>query len=722
MSKDREIVMKLYGNDIDAFEEFLFMSDEGEDFQDAVEIRRGSDFLEAVIDYDEADDLAEAMEEYAGGLDELVHAIQSTLGNRNPGALGPSMDYEDNPKSQTVVRFSDGNEFNLNTCDHKELDASSKKEIDKEVKERLSGRRRNPPRVDEDEVDEQAEVEITAEDQGPIIPPWARWQQTFNTPPLTEGASADLDFDEGAGEVISADFSPFEERRVAANRGRVKGEPAKVRPLPLTTPTRLRVEKLDESLQGWAYPISRGRYLVRWSNGDTEEIGHKDAHHVNKTIEMDDIMAEVKRSKGERFSPKELGFYNAKDLLGENDKLSKGRKYKYYAVGLSLSPFSIAGVGNLCPYASKGCSEACLNMSGKGEMINSEIIEGKERTVAWVQEARKRRTYLFMRNRKAFKKYLYDSIKKIDAETKMKRLPRGGVNRVYGFNLCIRLNVLSDVQWEGLRYKGKSMMEHFPRLNFYDYTKIIPRMERFLSGDFPKNYYLIFSWSESDAKYAFEVLKRGGSVAVPFDTEPWLEREGEVYPTYLPKWWNGFKVVDADVYDCRFADAEFYTDPKNISDRWTEQDRQELVSELNKGRGFVCGLRLKGKKARRDLNVKKEKECRAGALPTSMSGGFIQYANDAGMRPGGDPDMYVEQCDVEGRVCEVKAPKGERPDQQYIPTCNLTEAKIHPDPLALGESYQQMLTRVGMDNAAAEKDLGFLGTWSALKKLGLTEE
>ena len=159
-----------------------------------------------------------------------------------------------------------------------------------------------------------------------------------------------------------------------------------------------------------------------------------------------------------------------------------------------------------------------------------------------------------------------------------------------------------------------------------------------------------------------------------------------------------------------------------VSNRWTEQDRQELISELKAGRGFVCGLRLKGIGARNRHWDAKVLEREKGAPPTSKTGGFVQYADDAGMRPSGDPTHYLGACEPgSGRVCEVHAPKGAKEDQQFIPECNLTDDQIHPDPFGFGEDYKSMLIKIGAANAKAQAKEGFVASYRKLQKLNLAE-
>jgi hypothetical protein len=67
-------------------------------------------------------------------------------------------------------------------------------------------------------------------------------------------------------------------------------------------------------------------------------------------------------------------------------------------------------------------------------------------------------------------------------------------------------------------------------------------MMRFLKGDFPANYHLTFSRSESNEVECREVLLAGGNVAVVFRARPFPSRH------------LGFPVIDGDETDLRFLD------------------------------------------------------------------------------------------------------------------------------------------------------------------------
>jgi hypothetical protein len=108
-----------------------------------------------------------------------------------------------------------------------------------------------------------------------------------------------------------------------------------------------------------------------------------------------------------------------------------------------------------------------------------------------------------------------------------------------GDKVSFRLNLTSDVAWESVKLDGKNFMDHFPTVQFLDYTKNLKRMLNFLTGKFPKNYHLTFSRSESNDSAVDIVLGCGGNVAA-------------VFHKALPKTYKGKKVINGTLHDLTF--------------------------------------------------------------------------------------------------------------------------------------------------------------------------
>jgi hypothetical protein len=221
-------------------------------------------------------------------------------------------------------------------------------------------------------------------------------------------------------------------------------------------------------------------------------------------------------------------------LLGvsTNYKTIKSEKLGVLTGIIYMSPYKLSGK-NVCPGASKGCAAACLNTAGRGAM-------------GVVQTARLKKTNRFWDDRGQFLQDLALEIGKLQRQAEAR-----------GMKAAVRLNGTSDLPYERYKVPGtdKNIMELFPDVQFYDYTKL---ENRFTKGQLPANYHLTFSRAEDNDHKLPEVLKHT-SAAVVFSGE-------------LPETWRGYPVIDGDEHDARFTDA---------------------------GAGVIIGLKAKGK-ARHD--------------------------------------------------------------------------------------------------------------------------
>jgi hypothetical protein len=202
----------------------------------------------------------------------------------------------------------------------------------------------------------------------------------------------------------------------------------------------------------------------------------------------------------------------AKLLNAGNYKTRKGEKYGWKTYGIHLAPYNLSGK-NVCSSASAGCSAACLNTAGRGSMHS-------------VQDARVKKTRRFFEDRNGFLSQLFKEIKSSIKSATKKELKS-----------CFRLNLTSDILWERL------VVEKFPQVQFYDYTKHLKRFVRFLEGKLPSNYHLTYSRDETTPDTLIKSLcASGGNVAVVFRKK-------------LPKTWLGIEVIDGDDSDLRFEDG-----------------------------------------------------------------------------------------------------------------------------------------------------------------------
>ena len=205
-------------------------------------------------------------------------------------------------------------------------------------------------------------------------------------------------------------------------------------------------------------------------------------------------------------------------LTRYNPKIAKNEKFGWKSFGLHLAPHKLGGK-NLCPNASKGCIAGCLNTAGQG-------------IYSRVQESRIKKTRLFNFERETFLRKLFGEI-----NAKVKTAAKTGDK------VSFRLNLTSDVAWEAVKLDGKNFMEHFPTVQWYDYTPNLKRVLNFLTGKLPKNYHLTFSRKEDNQSDCDVALACGANVAVVFHKK-------------LPKTWMGKKVIDATKHDLRFIDKK----------------------------------------------------------------------------------------------------------------------------------------------------------------------
>jgi hypothetical protein len=156
-----------------------------------------------------------------------------------------------------------------------------------------------------------------------------------------------------------------------------------------------------------------------------------------------------------------------------------------------------------------------------------------------VQQARIKKTKQFFEDRDNFLMQLRKDITALVRKAKKTNMTP-----------AIRLNGTSDIEWTRF-----GIMEEFPEVQFYDYTKVLNRLKQ----PIPKNYHITFSKSEDNEMDCRWALNLGFNVAVVFNKLP---------ETYFAR-----PVISGDETDVRFEDA----------------------------RGVIVGLTAKGK-AKKDLN------------------------------------------------------------------------------------------------------------------------
>ncbi len=206
-------------------------------------------------------------------------------------------------------------------------------------------------------------------------------------------------------------------------------------------------------------------------------------------------------------------------LSDGNPKVMKGEKKGYLSFVLHLAPADLSGK-NTCPKATEGCKKACLNTAGHGGIFK------KGETTNVIQQARIRKTKYFFENREQFLADLENDIRLGIKQAQKK-----------GMIPAFRLNGTSDISWE--KY---GIIEKFPDVQFYDYTKILGRKVAHLP-----NYHLTFSAADGNDADVVAALQAGMNVATVFGlkkSEP------------MPETYNGRAVFNGDDSDLRFLDPK----------------------------------------------------------------------------------------------------------------------------------------------------------------------
>jgi hypothetical protein len=212
-----------------------------------------------------------------------------------------------------------------------------------------------------------------------------------------------------------------------------------------------------------------------------------------------------------------------RQLLGvANAKTTKGEELGYLTGILYLAPHTISG-RNVCPHASTGCALGCLYTAGRGAFNN-------------VQAARVAKTKEFHADPKGFVEMLARNIERL--------VKRAGK---LGLKPCVRLNGTSDLPWENLGgITGVNLMDRFPNVAMYDYTKNPNRIKPSYRVNLPRNYSLVFSASESNGQDVARAISWGVPVAMVFSG---IQKTAEI-PAL--RW--GLRIVDGDKHDLRFLD------------------------------------------------------------------------------------------------------------------------------------------------------------------------
>ncbi|WP_037500584.1 GP88 family protein [Sphingomonas jaspsi] len=239
-----------------------------------------------------------------------------------------------------------------------------------------------------------------------------------------------------------------------------------------------------------------------------------------------------------------------------NPKVAKNKKVGVLGAVLHLAPGNMSG-RETCPKRSPGCSAACLHFAG-----NPVTLDAKTKS-------RVAKTDLFFRDRNLFLNLLA-----LEIAAHVRKAGREGMKP------GVRLNGTSDIVWEKRRFilfpdvaakigrTADNIIDLFPEVSFYDYTKIPGRTP-------PANYHLTFSESEINAGDVAAEMARGMNIASVFFQE-------------LPAQHLGRPVIDGDEHDFRPADPRGVVVGLKAKGNFAKADRSGFVNENEKRTNFLA--------------------------------------------------------------------------------------------------------------------------------------
>lgn len=244
-------------------------------------------------------------------------------------------------------------------------------------------------------------------------------------------------------------------------------------------------------------------------------------------------------------------------LTAHSPKSVKGETLGYVTAIAYLAPHTQAHPKTVCPFSTPACRAGCLSGAGMGALPKQ-------------MNARANRTIMWRENQQGFL-----------AKVAMEIFDLQSLAAQAGMALAVRLNGTSDIFFEQYAApNGLTLMETFPSVTFYDYTKA-PLSAR---GPIPDNYHLTYSMAEHDAPAAAAYLAAGQSVAVvvPDDSHKigWFLM-GE----------HMVEVIDGDEHDLRFLDKPgslVMLSPKGKAVLETDLIRPNAVKELVASHGALA--------------------------------------------------------------------------------------------------------------------------------------
>lgn len=208
--------------------------------------------------------------------------------------------------------------------------------------------------------------------------------------------------------------------------------------------------------------------------------------------------------------------------VAQSAKMLHSYEHHFSTYCLYLAAADLSGF-NVCP-KNDMCKANCLMGSGRNKVSR---LSGRDD----IDGSRITKTRLFFANREVFMRLMLHEIKLEKKRAKLR-----------GHEFSVRINGTSDLNPTLFKLGKKNILQMFPNVMFYDYTKVPNYLE--LMKKYP-NYDITWSidWSKDNFNLGMDYLKEGGRIAVVFGTET------------MPKTFMGYKVIDGDKYDARYKDG-----------------------------------------------------------------------------------------------------------------------------------------------------------------------
>jgi hypothetical protein len=206
--------------------------------------------------------------------------------------------------------------------------------------------------------------------------------------------------------------------------------------------------------------------------------------------------------------------------VNNSTKHEKAFKFDELVYTIYFAPAKMSGY-EVCPMRTDECTLLCLNESGRNKMDTDKNT---------INNSRIKKTKLFFEEREFLVRWIIDEIK--SAKAKAENL---------GYSFSVRLNNTSDITPESFYIDDngtkRNLLEIFPDVQFYDYTKVSKRLELVKKY---KNYDITFSYSGTNMTECLSMLSNNVRVAMVFKK--------------VPENYMNFNVIDGDQYDMRYRD------------------------------------------------------------------------------------------------------------------------------------------------------------------------